>query len=123
MLELGAGSGLPSLVAAWHRAACVVITDYPDENLISNISENAKKNVPNNPSVHVLGYRWGDSPQTLFDVSGGHFDVLLLCDLVFNWSEHASLLRSVDRCMSADGTVWDVIIACVADVHTGLCII
>lgn len=40
MLELGAGAGLASLVAAILGAQKVVVTDYPDRDLISNIEHN-----------------------------------------------------------------------------------
>lgn len=40
MLELGAGAGLPSLVAAILGAQKVVVTDYPDGDLISNLEHN-----------------------------------------------------------------------------------
>lgn len=40
VLELGAGAGLPSLVSAILGARKVVVTDYPDEDLISNIEHN-----------------------------------------------------------------------------------
>ena len=40
MLELGAGTGLPSLICAHLDAKLVVITDYPDTELIENIHYN-----------------------------------------------------------------------------------
>lgn len=40
MLELGAGAGLPSLVAAILGARKVVVTDYPDADLIANLNHN-----------------------------------------------------------------------------------
>lgn len=40
MLELGAGGGLPSLVCALNGAAQVVVTDYPDADLIENLRYN-----------------------------------------------------------------------------------
>lgn len=40
MLELGAGAGLPSIVAAILGARKVVVTDFPDEDLISNLTLN-----------------------------------------------------------------------------------
>lgn len=40
MLELGAGGGLPSLISAVHGAAQVVVTDYPDAELIENLRYN-----------------------------------------------------------------------------------
>lgn len=40
MLELGAGAGLPSLVCALNGASQVVVTDYPDADLIENLRYN-----------------------------------------------------------------------------------
>lgn len=40
MLELGAGAGLPSLVCALNGASQVVVTDYPDAELIENLQYN-----------------------------------------------------------------------------------
>jgi hypothetical protein len=40
VLELGAGAGLPSLVCALNGAAKVVVTDYPDADLIDNLRYN-----------------------------------------------------------------------------------
>lgn len=40
MLELGAGAGLPSLVCALNGATQVVVTDYPDAELIENLRYN-----------------------------------------------------------------------------------
>jgi nicotinamide N-methyltransferase len=40
ILELGAGGGLPSLVCALSGAAKVVVTDYPDADLIDNLRYN-----------------------------------------------------------------------------------
>lgn len=40
VLELGAGGGLPSLVCALNGASQVVVTDYPDADLIENLHYN-----------------------------------------------------------------------------------
>ena len=40
VLELGAGAGLPSLVCAINGASQVVVTDYPDADLIENLRYN-----------------------------------------------------------------------------------
>jgi nicotinamide N-methyltransferase len=39
-LELGAGAGLPGIVSAIKGASTVVVTDYPDPDLIENITHN-----------------------------------------------------------------------------------
>jgi nicotinamide N-methyltransferase len=46
VLELGAGAGLPGLIAALNGAHRTVITDYPDQDLLDNIRENARVNAP-----------------------------------------------------------------------------
>lgn len=46
VLELGAGSALPSLVACLDGAKHVVVTDYPDSELLENIKDNVDKNIP-----------------------------------------------------------------------------
>lgn len=40
MLELGAGAGLPSIAAAIWGAKHVVVTDYPDQDLVENMKIN-----------------------------------------------------------------------------------
>ncbi|AEO64284.1 uncharacterized protein THITE_2110264 [Thermothielavioides terrestris NRRL 8126] len=42
VLELGAGAGLPSIVAAALGARRVVVTDYPDPDLVANMWRNAR---------------------------------------------------------------------------------
>ena len=46
VLELGAGAGLPGLVSAVSGAEAVVITDYPDHQLVDNLRWNVECNVP-----------------------------------------------------------------------------
>ncbi|KAJ2805867.1 Protein N-terminal and lysine N-methyltransferase efm7 [Coemansia guatemalensis] len=106
VLELGAAGALPSLVAALNGAHRVVITDYPDPDLLANIRRNVELNMPErlaDGSVTVAGYRWGSEIERIAALSGtspGTFDVLILCDLVFNHTEHLKLLESVCRLMS-----------------------
>ena len=57
VLELGAGAGLPSLVAALHGAQHVVVTDYPDADLIANLRYNIEKCIPaGSCNIHAEGY-------------------------------------------------------------------
>lgn len=44
VLELGAGSALPSLLATMNGASKVVITDYPERSLLENIEFNVDTN-------------------------------------------------------------------------------
>lgn len=53
MLELGAGAGLPSLVCALNGASKVVVTDYPDAELIDNLRYNIEhcNLLPKSPNI------------------------------------------------------------------------
>lgn len=96
ILELGAGSGLPSLVAAEKQAKLVVCTDYPDEPLIDNI----RYNLRNYQNAKVIGYKWGDDVAPLLQLNEGKkFDILILSDIIFNTSQHKALLRSMKKLM------------------------
>lgn len=98
ILELGAGGALPGLVAALNGAAKVVITDYPDKELIDNIQYNVDHNLPSGASnVAVEGYVWGtatDKLKTHLPPTRQTFDVLILSDLVFNHSQHHAMLKT-----------------------------
>ena len=70
MLELGAGCGLPSLVAACSETppTLVVATDYPDALIMDNLSKNIERNsVHFSPGCRVLshGFEWGSDPRPL----------------------------------------------------------
>jgi EEF1A N-terminal glycine/lysine methyltransferase len=122
VLELGAGAGLPSLVCAILGAEIVVVTDFPDPDLIENIQyniehclESSKPDEPNDPQriVRAEGYLWGADPTPLLvhivptrtshssPVQGRQgFDILILADLLFNHSEHAKLISTVQQTLS-----------------------
>lgn len=102
ILELGAGGGLPSIVAILNGASNVVVTDYPDTPLIENIRYNVSQNVPDEiqDRVSVVGYIWGQDPVPLLPPGGDGFDVIILSDLIFNHSQHDALLSTCDQAIS-----------------------
>lgn len=53
VLELGAGGALPSIVAAKNGAFRVVVTDYPDLQLIENIEYNVENNISGDTKTNV----------------------------------------------------------------------
>ncbi|KAJ2312623.1 Protein N-terminal and lysine N-methyltransferase efm7 [Coemansia sp. Cherry 401B] len=106
VLELGAAGALPSMVAAANRARLVAITDYPDPDLVDNIRQTAEANFPGElgTRIHVYGHRWGDDASELRALTASAtFDVLILCDLVFNHSEHNGLLKSTRELLARNG--------------------
>ncbi|KAJ1822384.1 Protein N-terminal and lysine N-methyltransferase efm7 [Coemansia sp. RSA 2598] len=122
VLELGAAGALPSLVSACNGATKLVITDYPDHDLIDNIRKNVQVNMASklhNGTIQVAGFKWGydiEQIAAMSSIGGGSdgdsgkegaaagFDVLILCDLVFNHSEHTALLKSLDQLMAKPGS-------------------
>ncbi|KAF7732487.1 nicotinamide n-methyltransferase [Apophysomyces ossiformis] len=98
VLELGAGGALPSLMTAVNGAAKVVVTDYPDAELIDNIRHNVEANLSGErfARVAVEGFIWGTSTEKLKQhlPKGQTFDVIILSDLVFNHSQHHAMLRT-----------------------------
>ncbi|KAH6617003.1 hypothetical protein F5144DRAFT_585184 [Chaetomium tenue] len=108
VLELGAGAGLPSIMAACLGARRVVVTDFPDADLIETMWRNVRgcELIPGRGgeegelSIVVEGLVWGADPgKVLGYLDEGErregFDVLVLADLLFRHSEHRNMLRTV----------------------------
>jgi nicotinamide N-methyltransferase len=106
VLELGAGAGLPSLICAEIGAKKVVVTDYPDpdlvKNLWANIDEHYSSKGEEEKNIVAEGYCWGnDAEPLLAHVQSSEskipgFEVLILADLLFNHSEHGKLVATIE---------------------------
>lgn len=105
ILELGAGAGLPSLMSSIKGASHVLVTDYPDADLIENLQYNIDhcSFLPSPRNILARGFLWGADVEPLTATlpaageTGKRFDVLILADLLFNHSEHQKLLSSVQE--------------------------
>ena len=109
ILELGAGSGLPSIVAAKLGASTVVTTDYPDKPILDSLEENMRSNGVNR-LVQVCGYIWGKPPpypwsptQEASTHCHREFDAIVASDLIFNHSQHRSLLSTIKATLADEG--------------------
>lgn len=109
MLELGAGAGLPGLVCGVLGAKKVVVTDYPDPDLVENLWKNIEANGfggKEEKSVVVEGYCWGADSGPLLShllpqgLERKGFDVLILADLLFNHSEHGKLVATIQNTLA-----------------------
>jgi nicotinamide N-methyltransferase len=111
VLELGAAAALPSLVASL-TAKRVVITDYPDPDLLENIEINVKtweQVVGRKLPITVEGYIWGNEVRQLLERNQGHkYDFIIMSDLIFNHSEHEKLIRCCDELLTQDGILFVV---------------
>ncbi|KAF5378190.1 hypothetical protein D9615_007502 [Tricholomella constricta] len=107
VLELGAGGALPSIVAVKNGARKVVITDYPDDDLVKNIELNVETNISilNRERVSIQGYIWGRPIDPLLNAlpkthPEPSFDLIILSDLIFNHSQHDALLTTCEAALA-----------------------
>jgi len=102
IVELGAGTALPSLLAASREepASLVTITDYPDELIMANLRKNVQGNQHSfapGCRVNCVEYEWGKSVETLTTLLGQPqegYDVVILSDLLHFRSSHDDLVKS-----------------------------
>ncbi|KAJ2958680.1 hypothetical protein NQ176_g11166 [Zarea fungicola] len=114
VLELGAASGLPSLVAGILGAKKVVMTDFPDPDLIINMQKNIDEcDETVDPrgqiasAIDAAGFVWGADvepllarlPSTDDGQEENKFDVLILADLLFRHNEHGMLVKTIKEAM------------------------
>ncbi|KAL7924686.1 hypothetical protein ACQKWADRAFT_255259 [Trichoderma austrokoningii] len=118
VLELGAASGLPSLVAGIYGAKKVVMTDFPDPDIVMTMQKNIDAcDETTEPRGHIaktidaVGFVWGGDPEPLIarlsenekgsdsDSNQERFDVLILADLLFRHSEHGALVKTIKETM------------------------
>ncbi|RAL01847.1 putative nicotinamide N-methyltransferase Nnt1 [Aspergillus ibericus CBS 121593] len=101
VLEIGAAAGVPSIVTAILGARTVVMTDYPDPDLVENMRYNAALAAPqiaNSSSLYVDGYKWGAPVEPLFarlPEGATGFDVLIMADVVYSHREHPNLIKTM----------------------------
>jgi EEF1A N-terminal glycine/lysine methyltransferase len=127
ILELGAGTALPSLTSALLDARSVTMTDYPSDALISNIRQNVELNIPEGlrGKVEVWGHCWGeleesDDDKATVEMSNwvsrrkATYDVVIAADCMWMGDQHHNLARSIHHFLAAEGKV-----LAIAGFHTG----
>ncbi|XP_065597017.1 protein-lysine methyltransferase METTL21C [Cyrtonyx montezumae] len=94
VLEIGAGTGLVSIVACI-LGAYVTATDLPEvlENLTFNISRNTHNMNTHKPEVRKLV--WGEGLQEDFPLSTYHYDFILASDVVYHHTALDALLATM----------------------------
>ncbi|KAH7925465.1 hypothetical protein BV22DRAFT_1011239 [Leucogyrophana mollusca] len=105
IVELGAGCALPSLLAAVlpNPPSLVVVTDYPDQIILGNLSNNVIVNAvwfKEGCVVQCAGYEWGQDAAPLIDLTVTHedppgYDIVIMSDLLHFDSSHEVLVASL----------------------------
>ncbi|KAN0121252.1 hypothetical protein V8E52_003840 [Russula decolorans] len=92
LIELGAGSGLPSiLIAKCYPRISVIASDFPDAKLIHTLRENVtRNNVAQNCTV--VPHAWGTDPSALLPPPA---DIVLAADTLWDPAQHVALLRTI----------------------------
>lgn len=125
LLELGAGTGLPSITATLiGDARLVVASDYDEPQLVRELRDNVRRNLQHlddeaRKRCKVVGHIWGKDTEELLDClprGVTAFDSVLLADCLWDPLSHADLLKTVVKVLSKDrGARVNVI----AGLHTG----
>lgn len=116
--ELGAGAGLPGIVACLSGAQ-VVSSDWDTPGVIGAIEQNFKGACGDEGKWAVVGHTWGSEATPLLKALGRdgeerQFDVLLLADTLWMTGAHSVLLDSVFALLKTDGVAHVA-----AGLHTG----
>lgn len=119
VLELGAGTGLPSLVCAMQGASEVLITDYPDKGIITTIKENvALCKVENIASVKGLDWSEQTAVEGVLQLSphASGFELILCADVLWLSSSHAALLQTIKTLLTKSSSARVLVLS---GFHTG----
>ncbi|ETK73014.1 hypothetical protein, variant 1 [Phytophthora nicotianae] len=129
LVEFGAASALPSLVALHFGAKLAVMTDYPNDLLLKNIETNIKRNehLLGIGRREVRGHLWGSDttgllkclasstsdadvgekdPESSEDLTETRFDVVVVAECLWLHDLHEDLLKSIDACLAPGGKVF-----------------
>ena len=95
VVELGAGAALPSLVCDLVlNARRTIATDYPDPNVLLAMQKNAARNNCSS-NLKIVGFGWGEHPQSILDEVNGQIDVLIAADTLWIEKYHSILVQSI----------------------------
>lgn len=146
VLELGAGTALPSLVAALSSARSITITDHPSSPAIVNdtIAHNVKANLyrldgdtsePRTKTrIAIHGLTWGDDHFTSSTSYGKlaesqprkhSFDKIIIADCLWMPSQHVNLVKAINSYLGTEdrGSEKVPCALVIAGFHTGRSIV
>jgi EEF1A N-terminal glycine/lysine methyltransferase len=120
VLELGAGSGLPGILAAKEGSPrSLVLSDYPDPIIIATLQANLQRNASHLTAgcsrVAVIEHAWG-TPEIAWPFGLEAFDVIMGADILWMSEQHENLLGTLSNSLRRNK---DARIHLVAGLHTG----
>ncbi|KAM4064813.1 lysine methyltransferase [Hirsutella rhossiliensis] len=100
VLELGAGTALPSIMAGLVGGAQrITVTDYPSPAILDTLRANMARNLPPSSTttapVLVHGHAWGRLDDAFSRAHRHAYDRVLACDTLWMPGQHANLHRSI----------------------------
>lgn len=95
-MELGAGTGLPSVLLAAAGAAKVLATDLAP--VLSPLSLSIHRNCPSNLNITAKEYAWGEDAGPL----AGPYDVILASDIVYDFDYFPHFVKSLKALASRE---------------------
>ena len=112
------GTGLLGLLATRTGASKVVISNFPDDAVLTSINLIVEKNIPEGlgRNVSVQAYEWGCVQDEFSTTYAAPFTRILCADCLWMAGEHPSLVRSMMHFLanSLEAQVWIT-----AGFHTG----
>ncbi|KAF7546216.1 hypothetical protein G7046_g9363 [Stylonectria norvegica] len=124
ILELGAGTALPSIMAGLLGARRVVVTDYPAPSVLATLETNVTRSIkpalsPRSTAATspvVAGHTWGELDDAFSQTQRQSFDRIIAADCLWMPWEHAKLHQSISFFLkpTAEARCWVV-----AGFHTG----
>ena len=104
-VELGAGTALPSIMAALLGARHILVTDYPAPPVMETLRQNVEANTQpalspflcrELESVRVDGHSWGELSTPLALENRHAFDRVFVADCLWMPWQHENLRRSIE---------------------------
>jgi predicted nicotinamide N-methyase len=93
MLELGAGTSLPSLVSGYCGSKHVIITDLNDGVIMDNCHAIVNANVTVRDKITVTPLVWGEFPSSVLSLPVP--DIIIGADIFYDFSDAASQYENV----------------------------
>eukprot|EP00029_Vermamoeba_vermiformis_P003270 TRINITY_DN13664_c0_g1_i1.p1 TRINITY_DN13664_c0_g1~~TRINITY_DN13664_c0_g1_i1.p1 ORF type:complete len:243 (+),score=18.38 TRINITY_DN13664_c0_g1_i1:22-729(+) len=105
LIELGAGTGLPSLYASHYCGSPLFVTDGNDE-VLDVLNQNVALNITDKDRLQTMKLYWEnktDMDAALKTTNNKGFDIILGADIIYTQEAVLPLLNTVDQMLAPDG--------------------